>query len=209
MNEKSVKAFFNTTAKTYDQRFGDKVSLIENRLATANLPTCNVLDWGCGTGLYLDYCRPSGYIGLDISQGMLAVARAKFADAKFIEADMSAIPLPDNSVDAVVSLFGSFSYCLTPHRCVDGIRRVLCPNGRVVAMAFGQRYISRKSHIAPHLNFWTYTARQLKYLFAPSVAPIGNVKVRGLNMAIDALEWLPMPLLRGVSIGGFVMCAIF
>ena len=187
--------FYDTIAKTYDQRFDDKVALIENELATMRLPTRNVLDLGCGTGLYLEYCQPSGYIGLDISTGMLAVAQAKFPDATFIQSDMSAIPLPDNSVDAVVSLFGSFSYCLTPHRCVDEINRVLRPDGRVLVMAYGQRYINRPSHIAPHLNFWTYTARQLKHLFAP----IGNVKVRGLNMAIDRLDWLPERLLRGYA----------
>ena len=187
-----ARPFYDKIAKTYDARFQSKIALIENELATANLPTRNVLDLGCGTGLYLDYCQPSGYVGLDISQGMLAVARAKFADATFIQSDMSAIPLPDNSVDAVVSLFGSFSYCLTPHRCVNEIYRVLRPEGRVFVMACGQRYINRPSHIAPHLNFWTYTARQLKHLFAP----IGHVKVRGFNMTLDRLGWLPERLFR-------------
>lgn len=185
--------FYDAIAKTYDQRFGDKVALIENRLATTSLPTGNVLDLGCGTGLYLEYCQPFGYVGVDLSAGMLNVAQAKFPSHRFIQSDMSAIPLPNNSVDAVVSLFGSFSYCLTPHRCVDEINRVLRPKGRVVVMAYGQRYINRPSHIAPHLNFWTYTARQLKQLFKP----IGNVRVRGLNMAIDRLKWLPTPLLKG------------
>ena len=117
----NASQLYDTLASSYDARFQSKVALIENELATANLPTRNVLDLGCGTGLYLDYCQPSGYVGLDISQDMLAVARAKFTDAKFIQSDMSAIPLPDNSVDAVVSLFGSFSYCLAPHRCVNEI----------------------------------------------------------------------------------------
>lgn len=85
----SVKAFFNATAKTYDGRFQSKVALIENKLATANLPTRNVLDLGCGTGLYHDYCRPEGYIGVDLSAGMLAVAHAKFPDATFIQSDMA------------------------------------------------------------------------------------------------------------------------
>ena len=104
-----ARPFYDKIAKTYDARFQSKIALIENELATANLPTRNVLDLGCGTGLYLEYCQPEGYIGVDLSVGMLAVARAKFTDAKFIQSDMSAIPLPDNSVDAVVSLFGSFS----------------------------------------------------------------------------------------------------
>ena len=154
-------------ATDYDARFQNTVSLIENELATANLPTQNVLDLGCGTGLYLEYCSPDGYVGLDLSKAMIRVAQSKFPAHRFIQGDMAGLPFPDASVDSVMSLFGSFSYCLTPHRCVEEMNRVLRPGGRVVVMAYGQRYIHRTSHIAPHLPFWTYTARQLRHLFAP------------------------------------------
>jgi len=179
------KTFYDYIATTYDHRFQGVVSRIENELATASLSTRNVLDLGCGTGLYLEYVKPEGYIGIDLSFGMLQVACAKFPTHRFIQSDMSAIPFPDHSFDAVVSLFGAFSYCLTPHRCVDEIDRVLRPGGRVVVMAYGQRYITRKSHIAPMLPFWTYTARQLRHLFAP----IGQVTVSGLNWQIERLPY--------------------
>jgi len=207
-----ARPFYDEVAPSYDSRFQGRVAYVENQLACANLPTGNVLDLGCGTGLFLEYRQPKGYVGIDISSGMLSVARAKFPDATFIQSDMAALPLPDAgrrpvsrfvcptdrlSFDAVVSLFGSFSYCLQPHRCVEEILRVLRPRGTAVIMAMGQRYIHRKSHVAPELPFWTYTARQLRHLFAP----LGKVKVRGLNLALDALSWLPMPVL---SVYGFL-----
>lgn len=178
-----TRCFYDSIAKSYDTRFVSAVSRIENELAIRDLPTRNVLDLGCGTGLYLEYCQPKGYVGLDLSLGMLSVARAKFPDRRFLQADMASLPFPDHSFDAVVSLFGSFSYCLTPHRCVEEINRVLRPGGSVVVMAMGQRYFTRKSHIAPFLPFWTYTARQLRHLFSP----IGPVTVRGLNWQIERL----------------------
>lgn len=51
------------------------MALIENELATANLPTRHVLDLGCGTGLYLEYCLPDGYVGIDLSKAMIRVAQ--------------------------------------------------------------------------------------------------------------------------------------
>jgi len=189
---KTAKPFYDAIAPLYDSRFQTAVACVENELACANLPTENVLDLGCGTGLYLEYHQPKSYIGVDISSGMIRQARQKFPLATFIQSDMAALPLPNASFDAVVSLFGSFSYCLSPHRCVEEINRVLRPSGVAVIMAMGQRYIHRKSHVARELPFWTYTARQLRHLFAP----LGQVKVSGLNMALDALSWLPMPLLR-------------
>jgi ubiquinone/menaquinone biosynthesis C-methylase UbiE len=194
-----TQTFYDTIAPRYDTRFVDAVSRIENELATMNLPARNVLDLGCGTGLYLEYCQPSVYVGLDISEGMLSVARSKFPTHRFIQGDMSAIPLPDTSVDSVVSLFGSFSYCLTPHRCVEEINRVLRPGGRVVVMALGQRYMTRKSHVAPMLPFWTYTARQLRHLFSP----IGQVTVRGVNWQIERLPYRGYARLEHQTISRF------
>jgi len=187
-----ARPFYDEVAPSYDSRFQGRVACVENLRACGDLPTGNVLDIGCGTGLYLEYRQPKGYVGVDISSGMIAQAQRKFPDATFIQSDMTALPLPDALFDAVVSLFGSFSYCLQPHRCVEEIDRVLRSSGVAFIMAMGQRYMYRKSHVAPELPFWTYTARQLRHLFSP----LGQVKVSGLNVALDALSWLPMPLLR-------------
>ena len=65
-----TQTFYDAISTTYDARVQSNVALIENGLATANMPTRNVLDIGCGTGLYLEYCSPDGYVGLDLSKAM-------------------------------------------------------------------------------------------------------------------------------------------
>lgn len=68
-----------------------------------------LLDIGCGTGLELEavYRRfPEARVtGIDLSGGMLAKAREKFAGKRFrgIEADYFAHPFPDGAFDAALS----------------------------------------------------------------------------------------------------------
>lgn len=69
------------------------------------LPVGVALDAACGTGRHGAYLAGLGHriIGVDISPGMLAVARMKLPDAEFHHADWHALPIPDNHVDTVVS----------------------------------------------------------------------------------------------------------
>ena len=78
-------------------------------LAWLNLPpSLRWLDVGCGTGALTaaiaERCRPSRLVGIEPSEGFLAKARERLkGKATFHVADASAIPLPDSSVDVVVS----------------------------------------------------------------------------------------------------------
>lgn len=68
-----------------------------------------LLDIGCGTGLELEavYRRfpEASVTGIDLSSGMLAKAREKFARKRFrgIEADYFAYPFPGGAFDAALS----------------------------------------------------------------------------------------------------------
>jgi SAM-dependent methyltransferase len=66
------------------------------------------LDVGCGTGALcaavLDGCSPSTVIGVEPSAGFLAIARHGFGDRVDLRTGSAgALPLPDGSVDVVVS----------------------------------------------------------------------------------------------------------
>src|SRR5262245_2813377 len=67
------------------------------------------LDVGCGTGALtaavLAGADPVEVVGVDPSEGFLATARTRTGDprARFEVGDARAVPLPDRSVDAVVS----------------------------------------------------------------------------------------------------------
>jgi SAM-dependent methyltransferase len=68
----------------------------------------SVLDLGCGPGLLLDHLHDRGrldaiaYQGIELSEPMLAAARAHWPDHEFTRRDIVAAPLPPRSVDYVI-----------------------------------------------------------------------------------------------------------
>ena len=73
-------------------------------------PNSHVLDLGCGTGLelaeYYKLCPSANVTGIDLSQGMLAELKRKFADKdlKLINGSYFDVPLGENVFDAAVSV---------------------------------------------------------------------------------------------------------
>lgn len=64
-----------------------------------------VLDVGCGPGRDVKLLTQQGLnvTGLDLSSGLLEVARNKFPDLQFVEGDMLNLPFADESYDGVWS----------------------------------------------------------------------------------------------------------
>jgi ubiquinone/menaquinone biosynthesis C-methylase UbiE len=111
-------------------------------------PDDRVLDVGTGTGIVpvaaARHLSGTGkVVGVDLSEGMLATARNRAADAgasdriEFRRMDAEALDLPDCSFDVVVSLFALLHFP-APLRALEEMRRVLRPGGRVV-VAIGSR----------------------------------------------------------------------
>jgi len=100
---------------------------IENRMV--------VLELGSGTGRHTGQLIATGasIMALDISEESLKVAKLKYPKIKeIIPANMNCIPLPDNSVDAVVSC-GSLSYS-DPEKTNQEIIRVMRNGGILIAL---------------------------------------------------------------------------
>ncbi|MBK8238665.1 MAG: class I SAM-dependent methyltransferase [Deltaproteobacteria bacterium] len=98
-----------------------------------------VLDVGCGTGRTLAQIRrampQADLVGLDLSRFYLDVAREQVDGLATIEASGERIPLPDASVDAVVSVFVFHELPRAARRTVWAeARRVLRPHGRFVVI---------------------------------------------------------------------------
>lgn len=70
----------------------------------ASLPVGAALDAACGTGRHSAHLAALGHrvIGVDATDEMLDVARAKVPEAEFHRGDLRRLPLPDDSVDLVV-----------------------------------------------------------------------------------------------------------
>ena len=100
-------------------------------LATAGAAT--VLDLGCGDGRHLELLaeRRLPAVGLDLSAGLLAAARARAPGLLLARGDMRALPFAAGRFGAVLSLFTAFGY-FGPEddgRVVAGVARVLAPGG--------------------------------------------------------------------------------
>jgi SAM-dependent methyltransferase len=97
------------------------------------LPVGAALDAACGTGRHTDYLAARGFhvIGVDSSPEMLERARARVPAAEFGLGDLHELPLPDDSVDLVVS---GLALCHVPSLApvLAEFARVLRPGGHAV-----------------------------------------------------------------------------
>lgn len=82
------------------------VRLREHVVALLGSGPGRCLDLGCGTGLALALLAGAGWsvTGVDASERQLAAARRRAQDAELLQADAHALPFPDGSFDAVVSI---------------------------------------------------------------------------------------------------------
>lgn len=98
-------------------------------------PGQRVLDVACGTGVLAravaERVGPSGSVfGVDISEGMLAVARRKAPTVRWREGRAEALPFDANSFDVVVSQFG-LMFFEDRRSAIQEMMRVLRPGGRL------------------------------------------------------------------------------
>lgn len=99
-------------------------------------PFEDALDVGCGTGAVLELLHaryPSKHLtGLDLTPGMIDVARAKQLDnVSFVVGDAETLPFEPRSFDAVLCS-NSFHHYPHPERFFAEVARVLRPGGRLV-----------------------------------------------------------------------------
>jgi demethylmenaquinone methyltransferase/2-methoxy-6-polyprenyl-1,4-benzoquinol methylase len=111
-------------------------------------PGDDVLDLCCGTGdLALALARAGGrVVGLDFSEPMLAVARARAAreaqrgrsvPIQWVQGDAMDTPFPDGAFQVITIAYGLRNLA----SCERGVRefhRLLRPGGRVVVLDFGK-----------------------------------------------------------------------
>ncbi|MGP4011839.1 class I SAM-dependent methyltransferase [Streptomyces sp. 4N124] len=124
-----------------------------------------VLDMGCGTGRDAGHLHRAGrtVTGADLSEAMLAYARAQHPGPAYVRADLHGFDL--GAFDAVVCLDSALLYCHTNDQLVGFLascRRALTPGGLLVAeMRNGAYFLGRTDLLdTPKVNafIWQGTA---------------------------------------------------
>jgi ubiquinone/menaquinone biosynthesis C-methylase UbiE len=92
------------------------------------------LDAGCGTGFQTAVLESLGYQthGVDLSSGLLAVARRKLPSTTLISGNIEELPYLDRSFDVVTCCGSTLSFVEDPGAAVREMSRVLRPGGTLV-----------------------------------------------------------------------------
>ena len=150
LNKKEqVEKMFDTISGNYDDlnrliSFGTDLKWRKKVLKhIINHQPERILDIATGTGdlaiKFAEKTKASKIVGLDLSEGMLSVARKKVNDTelenkvKFIKGDSEALPFDENSFNAITVSFGIRNFD-NLEKGLSEIFRVLKPNGALIIL---------------------------------------------------------------------------
>ena len=115
-------------------------------------------------------------VGIDLSKGMLDIAREKYPQGKFQIMDMTNIDYPDNTFDGIISNCSLFHIPteLLP-RTLGEFRRVLKPNGKLLLiLQEGNEEIMVEEPYRPGVFIY------MNYFSAESISQL--LKLSGFNV---------------------------
>jgi len=135
--EASFKRFeaegWTARAESYEQLTGQATAAAAGPLLDAGgvAAGTRVLDVASGPGQVAAAAAARGArpVGVDVSAGMLAAARAAHPEIEFLEGDAEELPFADAAFDAVVGGF-VLNHLPAPERGTAEAKRVLRPGGR-------------------------------------------------------------------------------
>jgi ubiquinone/menaquinone biosynthesis C-methylase UbiE len=192
----AVAASFDERASTYD------ASLLHRDLANAVADFAVldevrvVLDIATGTGLVLRAMAAQNgqarLVGVDISAGMLRVARYELPAGEFIEGRAEQLPVRDAAID-LVTCVTAMHLMADPGAALAEIARVLAPRGRLVLATF-QSLSNRSSANPPYRT--NHAAFQSADLVAATAAPVGFAVSRSVTRLCDGHVCLLTELAR-------------
>lgn len=143
---------------TYHERLSRVTTQCTGALLDAGGVTAGsrVLDVATGAGYVAAEAARRGaqVVGIDLSAGQVALARATNPALRFEQADAEALPFADGSFDVVVNAFG-MCHLPDPDRALREAHRVLAPGGCVAfsvwdvperTVGFGAPYAAIRAH---------------------------------------------------------------
>jgi demethylmenaquinone methyltransferase/2-methoxy-6-polyprenyl-1,4-benzoquinol methylase len=151
--KEQVANMFNNISGTYDflnHFLSLGIDIIWRKKAIKELSALQpqkILDVATGTGDFafeaIKILNPKQIIGVDISEGMLEVAKKKLADRKLAhvfsveKGDSEGLHFEDNTFDAITVAFGVRNY-ENLEKGLSDMLRVLKPGGKIVILEFSK-----------------------------------------------------------------------
>jgi len=171
--KQQVEKMFDTISGNYDGlnriiSLGIDVKWRKNvlNLIAENKPK-TILDVATGTGdLAIQFAKKTNaekIVGLDLSEGMLSIARKKVANSEmndtleFVKGDSEALLFPDNSFEAITVSFGIRNF-ENLEKGLSEIYRVMVPGGRFVIL---------ETSVPTHFPF-----KQGYYMYTRGILPV-------------------------------------
>jgi ubiquinone/menaquinone biosynthesis C-methylase UbiE len=128
-------------ASTYDDLMGAVTARVTRPLldAAGVGAGTRLLDAACGPGALAATAAARGAVpvGLDLAPGMVALARERHPELRFLEGDVERLPFADGAFDAVVAGF-LIHHLPDPERAVSEFARVLAPGGRAAVTVWAR-----------------------------------------------------------------------
>lgn len=177
-HESAVAAAFDQRAPDYDSGVLHREVAVSVAQFAALDGVRSVLDVATGTGLVLRAIaardRRIRLIGVDISAGMLGVARRELPGVELIQGAAKLLPFPDESVD-LATCVTAMHLVSDPGQVFAEIRRVLTRQGRLVLATF-QVAPDRSCADRPYRT--NHTAFETPDLVAAAAGPAGFALTR-------------------------------
>ncbi|WP_244255184.1 class I SAM-dependent DNA methyltransferase, partial [Micromonospora tulbaghiae] len=160
-----TRAAYDTVAEDYALLLPDVVEPPLDRALLAAFaetvgPGRPVLEVGCGTGRVTAHLHRLGLDigGVDLSPGMVAVARRAYPDLRFEVGSLTGLTTPDGSLAGLVSWYSVIH--LPPELLPEvfaGFHRVLVPGGHLLlAVKAGDRHDRREQAYGHSVAFDVY-----------------------------------------------------
>jgi ubiquinone/menaquinone biosynthesis C-methylase UbiE/DNA-binding HxlR family transcriptional regulator len=163
--QEAAQAYFQAHATDWDRIRAHHVAEAEVEAAVSAAlgrgPFDLLVDLGTGTGRMLEVFAPRFRrgVGIDLSPAMLAYARAKLeraglTHAQVRRADIFALPLADQSADAVM-MHQVLHFLSDPQPAIREAARVLAPGGRLLIVDFASHELEflREEYAHERLGF--------------------------------------------------------
>ncbi len=207
-----VQAAYDAVARAYDGQFRNELDAkpLDRGLLAAfvELPgTGTIADVGCGPGHVTRFLaqRHSDVIGVDISPGMIAVARERAPELAFEVGSMLDLPAADGTWAGVVALY-SIIHLTAEERATASreFARVIRPGGWLL-LAFHVDSSEFAAGEVNHLTSWFGERVQLDGYFLDPSNVLAPLQAAGFAL-VAKLERQPTPDVEYPSRRCYLLC---